>query len=132
MSLLKVLGRVALGAAGALVLAGSAAAQAHDGDYAGVLKAGAQQFHMVLHVMTDKNGTTAVLDSIDQDVSIPAAAYKADGAKASILFLAVGGELEGEFSADNKTFTGAWRQGLALPITLTRQDPAAPAAAAKP
>lgn len=124
--------RLALGCAAALALAGSAAAAGHDGDYAGVLKAGPQQFHMVLHVVTDKAGeTTAVLDSIDQDVSIPAAAYKADGDKASILFLAVGGELEGQFSPDSKTFTGAWKQGLALPIVLTRQEPGA-AAPAKP
>jgi hypothetical protein len=121
---------IALGLAGALALAGSAFAQAHDGDWAGVLKAGPQQFHMVLHVTTDKAGaTTAVLDSIDQDISIPSAAYKADGDKASILFLAIGGEIEGQYSADNKTFAGAWKQGLALPLTLTRQEPAP---AAKP
>jgi hypothetical protein len=122
--------RLALGCAAALLLAGSAAAQAHDGDWAGALKLpNGQQFHMVLHVTTDKAGaTTAVLDSIDQDLSIPAAAYKADGDKASILFMAVGGELEGQYLPDNKTFSGAWKQGLALPLTLTRQDAAAPAA----
>jgi hypothetical protein len=82
---------------------------------------------LVLHVTTAAGqATTAVLDSIDQDLSIPAAAYKVDGDKASILFMAVGGELEGQYSADNKTFTGAWKQGLALPLTLTRQDAAAP------
>ena len=115
--------RLALGCAAALLVASPAFAQGHDGDYAGVLKAGPQSFHMVLHVATDKSGTTAVLDSIDQDVSIPAAAYKADGDKASILFLAIGGELEGQFSPDNKTFNGAWKQGLALPITLSRVEP---------
>jgi len=118
--------RLALGATAALLLAAPAFAQAsnHDGDYAGVLVAGPQKFHMVLHVTTAKGETTAVLDSVDQDVSIGASAYKADGDKASILFLAMGGELEGQFSPDSKTFTGAWRQGLALPIVLTRVEPA--------
>ncbi|HEV2531241.1 hypothetical protein [Phenylobacterium sp.] len=114
----------ALGCAAALLLAGSAAAQAHDGDYAGVLKAGPQQFHLVLHVKTDKGETSAVVDSLDQGVSIPSAAIKWDGPKASMLFLTAGAELEGEFSADNTTFSGTWKQGLALPVTLTRQAPA--------
>jgi len=127
MSLIKSARLAALGAGAALILAGSAAAQAHDGDWTGVLKIpSGQQLHLVLHVATAKGETTAVLDSLDQNISIPAAAYKADGAKASILFFAIGAELEGEFAADNKTFTGAFKQGLAMPLTLTRAD-AAPA-----
>jgi hypothetical protein len=133
MSLFKSTQGLALGACAALLLAGSAAAQAHDGDWAGALKLpNGKQMRMVLHLVTAAGQTTAVLDSVDQDLSIPAAAYKADGDKASILFLAVGGELEGAFAPDNKTFTGAWRQGLSLPVTLTRQEPATPAPPAKP
>jgi hypothetical protein len=120
--------RLALGCAAALALAGSAAAQAHDGDWGGALKLpSGQQLRLVLHVTTDKGGTNALIDSLDQGVSIPSSAVKWEGNKASMLFLAAGAELEGDFSADNKTFTGAWKQGLALPLTLTRQDAAAPA-----
>ena len=128
---IKHLRPLALGVLAALSLSGAALAQAasQDGDYAGVLKAGPQSFHLVLHVMTDKGETTAVLDSVDQDASIPASAYRRDGDKASILFLAMGGEIEGQFSPDRRTFTGAFKQGLALPLTLTRVEPAP---AAKP
>jgi hypothetical protein len=124
--------RLALGAAAALLLAGASAADPRDGDYAGVLKAGQQQLHLVLHMTTEGGQTSALLDSVDQGVSIPSSAIKWDGNKASMLFLAAGAELEGEFSADNKVFTGAWKQGLALPVTLTRQEGAPAAPAAKP
>jgi hypothetical protein len=127
MSVFKSAKLTALGCAASLILAGSAAAQTHDGDWAGVLKIpSGQQLHLVLHVATAKGETTAVLDSLDQNVSIPAAAYKGEGNKASILFFAIGAELEGEFAPDNKTFNGAFKQGLAMPLILTRIE-AAPA-----
>jgi uncharacterized protein len=75
-------------------------------------------------VTTKAGATDAVLDSIDQGASIPSAAYKAEGNKVSILFLAVGGELEGEFAPDGKTFTGTWKQGATVPLTLTRKTAA--------
>jgi len=121
----------ALACAASLILAAPALAQshdgAHDGDWAGVLNApGGQALHLVLHVTTTGGKTDAVLDSVDQDASIPASAYKADGDKVSILFLPVGGELEGEYAADNQTFKGTWTQGIAIPLTLTRTAPAKP------
>jgi hypothetical protein len=79
-----------------------------------------QELHVVLHVTTGKDGTTAVLDSVDQNSTIPASAYKADGDKVGILFLSIGGELEGAYAPDGKTLTGAWKQGIELPLTLTR------------
>jgi hypothetical protein len=119
--------RLALGCAAALAIVSSAAAQGHDGDYAGVLDApGGPQLHLVLHLKTSAANTDAVLDSVDQNASIPASAVKMDGDKMSILFLAVGGELEGAFASDGKTFSGSWKQGLAVPLTLTRTE-AAPA-----
>ena len=119
--------RLALGGALALGLAAPAFAESHDGDWAGVLKTpNGQQLHLVLHVTTTGGETGAVLDSLDQNVSIPAAAYKADGNKASILFLAIGGELVGEYAPDGKTFTGSFNQGLSMPLTLTKTT-AAPA-----
>jgi hypothetical protein len=120
--------RLGLAAAAAFLIASPALAQSHDGDWAGVLKIpSGQQLRLVLHVTTTGGETGAVLDSLDQGVSIPAAAYKADGAKVSILFLAIGGELVGEYAPDGKTLTGAFNQGLSLPLTLTKTA-AAPAA----
>jgi hypothetical protein len=119
--------RLALGCAAALAIASSAAAQGHDGDYAGVIKVpSGQELHLLLHLKTTGAETAAMLDSLDQGASIPAAAVKADGDKMSILFLEVGGELEGVFAPDGKTFSGTWKQGVTLPLTLTRTE-AAPA-----
>ncbi|THD77751.1 MAG: hypothetical protein E7812_13415 [Phenylobacterium sp.] len=119
--------RLGLAAAAAFLIASPALAQSHDGDWAGVLKVpSGQQLRLLLHVATTGSETIAVLDSLDQGVSIPAAAYKADGNKASILFLAIGGELVGEYAPDGKTFTGTFTQGLSMPLTLTKTE-AAPA-----
>jgi hypothetical protein len=120
--------RLVLGCAAALLVSAPAWGQAHDGDWAGSLKVpGGQELHLIRHVTTVKGETGAVLDSVDQGATIPAAAYKADGSKVSILFLAVGGELEGEFAADGQTFTGTWKQGATMPLTLTKKAPAPPA-----
>jgi len=119
--------RLALACAAALIAAAPALAQSHDGDWTGVLKVpSGQELRLVLHVATGKDGTTAVLDSVDQDSTIPASAYKADGDKADMVFLGIGGELEGAYAPDGKTFTGTWKQGIELPVTLTRTA-AAPA-----
>ncbi|HEV7385562.1 MAG TPA: hypothetical protein VGN89_11835 [Phenylobacterium sp.] len=124
MSFIQSAKRLALGGAAALVVGAPAWAQAHDGDWTGSLKTpSGQELHLILHVTTKAGATDAVLDSVDQGVTIPAAAYQADGAKVSILFLAVGGELEGEFAPDGKTFAGTWKQGATTPLTLTRQAP---------
>ena len=122
MSFIQSAKRVALGCAAALLIGAPAWAQAHDGDWAGSLKTpSGQELHLILHLTTKGGETEAVLDSVDQGATIPAAAYKADGNKVSILFLAIGGELEGEFAPDGKTFTGTWKQGATMPLTLTRQ-----------
>jgi hypothetical protein len=122
MSFIQSAKRLALGCAAALLLGAPAWAQGHDGDWAGSLKApGGQELHLILHVTTKAGATDAVLDSVDQGATIPAAAYKAEGNKVSILFLAVGGELEGEFASEGKTFRGTWKQGATVPLTLTRQ-----------
>jgi uncharacterized protein len=124
MSLVQSARRLALGCAAALLASTPAWAQAHDGDWAGSLKIpSGQELHLILHLTTKGGETEAVLDSVDQGATIPAA-YKADGNKVSILFLAVGGELEGEFASDGKTFTGTWKQGASIPLTLTRKTAA--------
>lgn len=128
MPIIKSAQRLTLGCAAALLVAASAAAQTHDGDYAGAIKLpSGQDLHLVLHLTTKGGDTDATMDSVDQGVTIPASAYKADGNKVSILFLAVGGELEGDFTADGKTFTGTWKQGVALPLTLTKVAAETPA-----
>jgi hypothetical protein len=107
--------------AGLALIAGPATAQAYDGDWAGALKAGAQTLRLLLHVKTDAGATTAVLDSLDQGMSLPATAVKTEGGELSLLFLSAGGELKAKLAADGKTLTGTWEQGASLPLTLTKQ-----------
>lgn len=113
--------RVGLALAATLALAGPVMAQAYDGDWAGTLKAGAQDLRLVLHVKTEAGTTTAVLDSLDQGATLPATAVMTDGGELSILFLSAGGELKAKLTPDGKALTGTWVQGVSLPITLTKQ-----------
>ena len=120
--ILKSVRHVGLGLALAAVAAAPAlAAGPHDGDWAGEVKAGPQTLHVIFHFKTVGADASAELESVDQNVSVPSSAVKFDGDKVSVLYLAVGGELEGQFSPDNKTFTGSWTQGLKMPLTLTKK-----------
>lgn len=110
-----------LSLAATLALASPAMAQSYDGDWTGTLQAGPQKLRLALHVKTEKDGLTAVLDSLDQGATIPATAAKADGGELSILFLAVGGELKAKLSPDGQSLVGSWSQGATLPLTLTKQ-----------
>lgn len=121
MNLVSTARRMGLALAATLALAGPARAQAHDGDWTGSIKPPGQELHVILHIATKAGETEAILDSVDQGVTIPSAGYKADGNKVSILFLSVGGELEGEFTPDGQTFTGTWKQGITLPLTLAKK-----------
>lgn len=105
----------------ALAAAPAMAAGPLDGDWDGTMTAGAESYHMVLHVSSGPDGPAMVLDSLDQDITLTASAVKLEDGKLSALFLSVEGELEGRFSDDGKTFTGVWKQALALPITLRKK-----------
>jgi hypothetical protein len=135
MSIVRSARRLALGCAAALTLSAPAWAANHDGDWAGVLKTpNGQQLHLILHLTTAAGETKADLESVDQGgFDLPAAAVMWNGEKASILFLAIGGEMEGTFAPDGKTWTGVFTQGLSMPLTLTKTAaaPPAPAATAK-
>jgi len=96
-------------------------AQSYDGDWAGALQAGGQTLRLELHVKTTGKETTAVLDSLDQDTTIPATAVKVENGKLSVLFLSIGGELTGKLSEDGKQIVGNWSQGANLPLTMTRK-----------
>jgi hypothetical protein len=117
--------RVGLALAASLALAGSAVAQAYDGDWTGALQAGPQKLRLVLHVKTAAGATTAALDSLDQDVTLDATAVKTEGGQLSALFLQAGGELKAKLAADGQSLGGTWEQnGVSLPLTLTKQPAA--------
>ena len=114
------------GVAAAVMLAFAApsAAQtvdAYAGDWEGVLHAGPRNLRLELHVKTSGGETTAMLDSLDQGISAPATGVKVEEGELGVLFLPLAGELKGKLSADGKTITGSWTQGISLPLTLTRK-----------
>jgi len=94
----------------------------YDGDWAGVLDAGGRKLRLELHVRSDANGQSAVLESLDQGITAGATAVKTEGDQLSILFLdPVSGELTGRLSADGEQIVGRWTQGDSLPLTLTKK-----------
>ena len=115
---------LALTVAATLALAGPAMAQAYDGDWTGSLEVGPNKLRLALHVKTDKDGLSAVLDSLDQGATIPSTAAKTDGGELNLLFLSIGGELTAKLSPDGHTLVGTWSQGGKLPLTLTKQPAA--------
>ena len=92
-----------------------------DGDWAGALSAGGQTLHLVLHVKSDAQGSSAILDSVDQQTTSPATAVKIEDRKISVLFLSIGGELTGTLSPEKTDIVGNWNQGATLPLTLTKK-----------
>jgi hypothetical protein len=110
------------GLSAALALAASGAwAQSYDGDWEGVLDAGAQKLRLELHVKTTGDKIEATLDSLDQGASLPASAAKVENGELGILFLNVGGELKAKLAADGKSFAGTWTQGREMPLNMTRK-----------
>ncbi|MGZ3378148.1 MAG: hypothetical protein ACXU8S_16260 [Phenylobacterium sp.] len=116
--------RAALGVGAALLLAGSASAQAagaYDGVWAGALNAGGQTLRLELTLKTTGAETTGEMNSLDQGATIPATAVKTEGGQLSVLFLAVGAEYVAKLSADGKSLVGNFTQGATLPLTMTKK-----------
>jgi hypothetical protein len=105
----------------AAIVASPALAGAYDGDWAGVLEAGGQKLRLELHVHSVDGKPVAVLDSLDQNSTIPATAVKTENGELSVLFLDIGGELTGKLSPDGTQLVGQWTQGASLPLTLTKK-----------
>jgi pimeloyl-ACP methyl ester carboxylesterase len=92
------------------------------GDWAGVLKAGGAELHLVLHVTNTPDGTLkATLDSTDQGaLGIPVSSISLTGAKLAFKIAAVGGSYEGAINDAGSVIDGTWTQGGSLPLVLTR------------
>jgi hypothetical protein len=97
-----------------------------DGDWAGVLDINGLQLRLALHVKTTPaDGTTATLDSIDQNaVGIPVSAISREGSHVRLELKTLGATFDGTLKPGNQTIAGTWIQSsLSLPLTL-QQHPA--------
>ena len=121
MNFLSMTRRLAVAGFAVLLAAAPAAAQTYDGDWEGVLEIpNGQKLRLALQVKTQGSETTAVLNSLDQDATIPSNAVKTENGELHILFLPIMGELKGKLSADGKTLDATWTQGGSLPLKLTK------------
>lgn len=97
-----------------------------DGDWAGVLDINGSQLRLALHVKTTPaEGTTATLDSIDQNaLGIPVSAISREGPHVRLELKALAATFDGTLEPGNQKIVGTWTQSsLSLPLTL-QQRPA--------
>lgn len=92
-----------------------------DGDWTGVLRAGAQSLRLAFHFRAAPGGNIGgSLDSIDQGaMEIPCANIKLEGQKLTLEVPSVHGTYEATLSGDK--LSGTWNQGQPLPLDVTRQ-----------
>jgi hypothetical protein len=113
----------------ALVVFTPCAARAQDieGDWQGILDAGAVKLHVAFHFTNTGDGLTATMDSIDQNVKgIPVTKVTRNESSLKMELNGIGGKFEGQIDKDLTTISGTWTQpGGSLPLVLKR----APAAA---
>lgn len=97
-----------------------------DGDWDGVLDINGAQLRLALHVKTTPaDGTTATLDSIDQNaLGAPVSAISREGPQVRLELKTLAATFDGALKSGNQTITGRWTQGsLSLPLTW-QQRPA--------
>jgi hypothetical protein len=95
-----------------------------DGDWDGVLVVNGTQLRLALHVKTTSaEGTTATLDSIDQNaLGAPVSAISRDGAQVRFELKALAARFDGALEPGNQTIAGSWKQGsLSLPLKLQQR-----------
>jgi pimeloyl-ACP methyl ester carboxylesterase len=111
----------------ALTPAFGMAATGIEGDWNGVLRAGAIELRQVLHLSRAADGSlTGSMDSIDQSApGIPLSKVTENGRALTIEIKSVGATYEGRWSVDGAEIQGTFRQrGQELPLTF-RRGPAA-------
>jgi pimeloyl-ACP methyl ester carboxylesterase len=115
----------------ALVLALSVSAQRIDGQWGGVLEVMGQKLRLVFHFETTASGLSATMDSPDQGAKgIRASAVSFQDSLLKVEVGAAGIRYQGLLAPDGKIL-GEFRQaGIALPLTLSRQE--APIAVVEP
>jgi hypothetical protein len=91
-----------------------------SGQWQGSLKAGSQEFRLILQVKSDKGAWMANLLSIDRSpdrgAGIPTTSFSLDGSSVRFDITQIHGSFEGKLGADGSTITGTWTQGQPLPL----------------
>jgi len=97
------------------------AAPSASGVWLGTLHAGPKSLRLQLRLDLEQTPPKCAIDSLDQHAhGIPCTAT-VTGSTVTLDVPAVHGSLQATLSADGNTLDGAWSQGVALPLVLTRQ-----------
>jgi pimeloyl-ACP methyl ester carboxylesterase len=99
-----------------------------DGDWDGVLDINGTQLRLALHVKTTPaDGTTATLDSIDQNaLGAPVSAISREGPHVRLELKTLAAIFDGALEHGDQTIAGRWTQGsLSLPLTLQQRPTSA-------
>jgi uncharacterized protein (TIGR03435 family) len=111
-----------------LLFAGAVLGQTFAGTWQGALKipqAPNGELRIVVKISTtEADKLEAQFFSIDQGGQpFPATSVTASGSVLKIAVNPLNGTYEGKLSADGKTITGTWTQGMPMPLTLSRATP---------
>lgn len=100
----------------------SASGQDITGTWRGVLNAGPEVLHIVLHVNRSSTGALkADFDSVDQGAyGIKVNSISLEGSKLSFAIDAAQASYEGVVATDGKSIDGTWTQGQQFPLNFTR------------
>ena len=92
------------------------------GDWEGVLKAGALELRVALHVVSDDDGGfKSTIDNVDQGgFHIPVTSIAAIGPKLTLRVNALSASYEGTVSADGTAIDGTWSQVARVPLVFAR------------
>ncbi|UCD23059.1 MAG: hypothetical protein JSW51_08295, partial [Gemmatimonadota bacterium] len=97
------------------------------GSWIGTLTVPGAELRIVFHITAGEDGTlTATMDSPDQGATgIPVSEVTLTDGHVKLVSAAVGGEFEGDLSADGSQIVGEWRQsGASLPLTVALSEEA--------
>lgn len=103
-------------------------AQKIEGDWQGVLRAGKNELHLMVHITRDSHGfLSATMDSVDEGaMGIPINDISFENSKLNFSADSIGGSYEGQANSDLTSISGSWAQaGNTLPLNLKRAAPAA-------
>lgn len=103
-------------------------AQKIEGDWQGVLRAGKNELHLIVHITRGSHGfLSATLDSVDEGaIGIPISEISFENSKLNFSADSIEANYEGQANSDLSSISGSWSQaGNNLPLLLKRAAPSA-------
>ncbi len=101
-----------------------------EGDWEGALKLPTAQLRLRVHIKSAPSGLTGTMDSVDQNAfGLPISEVTFTDGVLKWQMPQLSASFEGRMNSTGSEIAGNFTQGMALPLTLKRMDPAAAASA---